>query len=189
MQFTSCRPFRRPFALVVLALLSSGPALGASDGPKSAAAAKDLSKVLAEAKLDSIATVDPAGPGGFIAALYIPDTQFLVVSAKYSAPTLLVDKINAGDFRGVYMDLHAAGTAGTKIFVQDIGPDGLVARNDNADSWEEGGKTMMFDGRWKKGKSSEAEYAKACADADERYATMLSLLVTQLKGLKAKPGS
>jgi len=104
----------------------------------------------------------------------------------FASPTLLVD---AGDFRGVYMDLHAAGTAGTRIFVQDIGPDGLISRNDNADSWEEAGKTVTFDGQWKKGKSSEAEYDRAFADADERYAKMLSLLVTQLKGLKAKPGS
>ena len=104
----------------------------------------------------------------------------------FASPTLLVD---AGDFRGVYMDLHAAGTAGTRIFVQDIGPDGLISRNDNADSWEEAGKTVTFDGQWKKGKSSEAEYDRAFADADERYAKMLSLLVTQLKQLKAKPGS
>jgi len=188
MQFTSCRLFR-PFVLVAVVFLTSAPALGAEEGRKSAAAAKELSQVLAAAKLDSIATADPSGPGGFIAALYIPDTQFLVVSAKYSAPTLLVDKINADDFRGVYMDLHAAGTAGTKIFVQDIGPDGLISRNDNADSWEEAGKTVTFDGQWKKGKSSEAEYDRAFADADERYAKMLSLLVTQLKGLKAKEGS
>ena len=65
---------------------------------------------------------------------------------------------------------------GTKIFVQDMGPDGLMSRRDNGDSWEEAGKTTTFDGQWKKAKSTEAEYTKTFTDADERYAKMLSLL-------------
>ena len=106
------------------------------------------------------------------------------MSAQYSAPALLVDKIKLGDFRGVYMDLHAAATTGTKIFVQDMGPDGLFSKSDNGDSWEEAGKTTTFDGQWKKSKSTEAEYTKTLSDADERYAKMLSLLLTQVKQVK-----
>lgn len=189
MQVTLRRVFCRPLVFVAVAVLASATALTAAEDSKSAAVAKELTLALEAAKLDAIAVADPSSPGSFIAALLIPETQLLVVSAKYSAPMLLVDKIKAADFRGVYMDLHAAATAGTKIFVQDMGPDGLISKSDNGDSWEEGGKTTTFDGQWKKAKSSEAEYTKAYAEADERYARMLSLLLAQVKQVKVKAGS
>jgi hypothetical protein len=182
MQFTSRRVFRPAVVFAAAAVLAS--AAGASQDSKSADSAKQLVQALDTAKLDSIAVADPSAPGTFIAAIYIPETQLLVVSAKYSAPSLLVDKIKLGDFRGVYMDLQAAASAGSKIFVQDMGPDGLISKSDNGDSWEEAGKTTMFDGEWKKAKLSEADYTKAFASADERYSRMLSLLATQAKGLK-----
>jgi hypothetical protein len=179
----------RPLVLIAAAVLASATAASAAEDAKSTAAARELSQVLEAAKLDSIAAADPSMPGGFIAAIYIPGTQLLVVSAQYSAPTLLDDKIKAGDFRGVYMDLHASATTGTKVFVQDIGPDGLISRSDNGDSWEEKGKTTAFDGQWKKAKETEADYMRTLADADTRYAKMLSLLVTQAKQPKGKIGS
>ncbi|MEN3338089.1 MAG: hypothetical protein V7647_1765 [Acidobacteriota bacterium] len=169
--------------LAAFALLVAKPARAAEES-KSAGAVKQLIQMLDTAKLDSIAVADPSSPNSFIAAIYIPETQLLVVSAKYSAPALLVDKIKLGDYRGVYMDLHAAGTSGTRIFVQDMGPDGLMSRSENGDSWEEAGKTTMFDGQWKKSKSSEAEYMKTFTDADERYAKMLLLLEAQAKQVK-----
>jgi hypothetical protein len=189
MQLTLRRVSRRPLVFVGIAVLASASLLSAAQDSKSAPGAKELCQVLDSAKLEAIAAADPSAPGTFVAAIYIPETQLLVVSAKYAAPSLLADKIAAGDFRGVYMDLHSAATPGSKIFVQDMGPDGLISRNDNGDSWEEAGKTTMFDGQWKKSKSTEAEYTKALADADERYARMLSLLVAQTKQLKGKIGS
>jgi hypothetical protein len=189
MQPTSRRVLCRPFVFVAAAVLASATVVRAAQEASSAAVAKELSQVLEAAKLDSIAAVDPSAPGGFIAAIYIPETQLLVVSAQYSAPTLLVDKIKSGDFRGVYMDLHASATTGTKIFVQDMGPDGLISRPENGDSWEEKGKTTIFDGQWKKANQTEADYNKTFADADARYAKMLSLLLAQAKQPKGKVGS
>jgi hypothetical protein len=179
----------RPLVFIAATVLVSTTVVMAGQDAKSTALARELSQVLEAAKLDSIAVADPAVPGGFIAAIYIPGTQLLVVAAQYSAPTLLVDKINAGDFRGVYMDLHASATSGTKVFVQDIGPDGLISRSDSGDSWEEKGKTTVFDGQWKKAKETEADYIRTLTDADARYATMLSLLVAQAKQPKGKIGS
>jgi hypothetical protein len=172
------------FSAAAIVILASVSVVRAAEDSKSAAPAKQLVQVLDTAKLDSIAAVDPSSPNRFVAAIYIAETQLLVVSAQYSAPALLVDKIKLGDFRGVYMDLHAAATSGTKIFVQDMGPDGLFSKSDNGDSWEEAGKTTTFDGQWKKAKSTEAEYTKTLSDADERYAKMLSLLLTQVKQVK-----
>lgn len=180
--------FTRSVIHIAAAILVCATGLSASEEPKSAAVAKELSQALDAAKLDGIAAADPSAPGTFVAVIYIPETQFLVVSAKYSAPSLLVDKIKKGDYRGVYMDLHAAAIAGTRVFIQDQGLDGLRSQGDIADSWEEGGKTLDFDGG-KKAKMSDAEYSKRYTDADERYAKMLSLLLAQTKQLKGKFGS
>jgi hypothetical protein len=170
----------------VAALCSS---VASAQDSKSAALAKELVQTLDAAKLDSVAAADPANPGAFIAVLYIPGTQLLVVSAKYAAPQLLTDKITSKDYRDVYVDLQSASVRGSKVFVTDQGADGLVAKpGDNAaDSWDEGDKSVNFDGDWKKAKMAEAEYTKTFNDADAKYATMLSTLLAQAK--KAKSGS
>ena len=155
---------------------------------KSAPVAKELVQALEAAKLENIATADPADPSSFVAALYIPGTQLLVVSAKYSAPPLLTERIKTNDYMGVYVDLQSASVKGSKVFVQDAGADGLRAKPDGdqaADTVERADKTVVFDGEPKKAKMSEADYTKAYADADERYAKMLSALVAQVKGKKS----
>ncbi len=151
---------------------------------KSAAAAKELVQALDAAKLDAIAAADPANPGTFVAALYFPGSQILVVSAKYAAPPLLVTKMASKEFRDIYIDLNSASVAGTKVFVIDQGIDGLVAKPENnqaADTYENGKTTLAFDGDWRKAKMSEDEYMKAFATADERYAKILLLLAAQAK--------
>jgi hypothetical protein len=192
MPLTPRRRNRRPF------LLAAGVACAAAltdlsakpQESKSAPLAKELVIVLDTAKLDSIAAADPATPGEFVAAIYIPGTQLLVVSAKYSVPTLLVDKLNSGDFRGVYMDLHAAGVPGSRVFVQDVEADGLISRSSGAaDSWDEGDKSVTFDGAWRKAKMTEEGYTKVFAEADARYTKMLAALLAQAKQLKGKAGS
>jgi hypothetical protein len=181
-------------SIILVAVAMCVAVLGSSNAPaqdsKSAAVAKELVQTLDAAKLDAIATADPAIPGTFVAVLYIPGTQLLVVSAKYAAPQLLVDRITAKDFRDVYVDLQSASVRGSKVFVTDQGADGLVAKpsGDNpADSWDEGDKSVAFDGDWKKAKIAEADYTKTFNDADDRYAKMLAMLLTQAK--KAKSGS
>ena len=183
-----CRPCVVTGAVALCAAALSVGAAGQDS--KSAPVAKELVQTLDAAKLDGIAAADPSAPGAFVAALYIPGTQLLVVSAQYSAPPLLVAMITAKDYRGVYVDLQSASVRGTKVFVQDQGADGLSARagDQPADSWDEKDKTVAFDGDWKKAKIAEADYAKAYTDADDRYAKMLATLLAQAKGLK-KAGS
>jgi hypothetical protein len=184
------RPCVRAGAFALCVAAASVPA-AAFEESKSAAVAKELVQTLDAAKLDGIAAADPSTPGAFIAALYIPGTQLLVVGAQYAAPPLLVDRITAKDYRAVYVDLQSASVRGTKVFVLDQGADGLNARAGNdqpADSWEEKDKTVAFDGDWKKARIAEADYMKSFADADERYARMLGALLAQAKGPK-KAGS
>jgi hypothetical protein len=176
-------------AAALLVSVATVPAAFASDQEsKSAPVAKELVQALEAAKLENIAAPDPADPGSFVAALYIPGTQLLVVSAKYSAPPLLTERIKTNDYMGVYVDLQSASVRGSKVFVQDAGADGLRVKPEGdqaADTVERGDKTVVFDGEPKKAKMSEADYTKAYADADERYAKMLSMLIAQVKGKKA----
>jgi hypothetical protein len=174
---------RRSAALVFTVMFLAAVSAASAQEAKSPAAAKQLSETLDKLKLDSIAAPDPAEPGTFVAALYFQGAQLLVVSAKYSAPQLLNDKLTKKDYRDVYIDLNAASMPGTKIFVMDQGADGLVARpGDNPpDSWEQGTKTTAFDGDWKKAKVTEDEYTKAFAAADEKYARILTLLAAHAK--------
>jgi len=180
---TNARAGRCLAVLSVSCALLLGPAPATAQDSKSSAAAKQLTEALDRLKLDAIAAPDPTDASTFVAALYFQGGQLLVVSAKYSAPTLLTAKLAKKDYRDVYIDLNAASVAGSKIFVMDQTCDGLVARpGDNApDTWEEGTMTTVFDGDWKKAKISEDEYTKAFAGADDRYARILTLLTEQAR--------
>jgi hypothetical protein len=170
---------------IVAVCLATTALIQAFQTTKSAAAAKDLAQALDGAKLEAIAAADPAEPGTFVAALYFPGSQILVVSAKYAAPSLLTDKIAKQNYRDVYIDLNSASVAGTKVFVIDTNVDGLIAKPDDGqgvDQWEQGKTQVSFDGQWKKAKMSEEDYMKAFAAADERYAHILQVLTTQAKG-------
>jgi hypothetical protein len=170
------------FLTLAVGFAAARPAV--AQDSKSAAAAKELVRALDDAKLEAIAAADPSDPGTFVAALYFPGSQILVVSAKYAAPPLLTNKLKSKDFRDIYIDLNSASVAGTKVFVIDQGIDGLVAKPDNnqaADTYENGKTNLSFDGDWRKAKMSEDDYMKVFSAADERYAKILSLLAAQAK--------
>jgi hypothetical protein len=152
--------------------------------PKSAPLAKQLTSALTGAKLDSVAVKDPVHENMYIGALYIPGVQLLVVAAEYPAPALLDPRLMKGEYRDVYIELNSAGVAKSKIFVEDLGANGLFAKpaDDNPmDMYETSGKRIMFDGEWGRQKLSEQEYMKTFASADERYTEMLTALIGQLK--------
>jgi hypothetical protein len=160
------------------------PSTAFAQESKSAPLAKQLAAALDAAKLDSVAAKDPTSPDGFVAALYFPGLELLVVSAKYSAPSLLTDKLLAKNYRDIYVDLNSASLADTKVFVEDLGADGLQAKreeNKPFDSYTAGVKHTMFDSDWKAQKLSEDDYKKAFSAADEKYTSMLATLLAQLK--------
>ena len=173
------RPGRSFWPIAFSLSLLCGGLVASAQGSKSAAAARQLTELLDRHKLDSIAAADPSAPDTFVAALYFQGGQLLVVSAKYSVPSLLLDKIVSKEYRDVYIDLNAASVPGTKIFLMDYGADGLSARpgeSQAADTWEQGNKTIVFDGDARGAKMSEGDYTKAFATADERYSQLLALL-------------
>ena len=174
---------RRAVVALSLALLSM-PAAAAAQDVKSGDLAKQLTQLLDTKKLDSVAAADAQNPGTYIAAVYIPGTQLLVVSAKYSQPSLLTDLIARKDFRGVYVELSSASIQSTKMLVMDAYANGLLPKpsgDQPADSIDRAGTESKFDWGWKKAKSTEADYMKSFTDAEAAYAHLLQTLVNHLK--------
>jgi hypothetical protein len=170
-------------ALFAVLLASFAVPAGAQD-LKSGDVARQLTQLLDSKKLDTIAVADSKNPGTYVAAMYFPGTQLLVVSAKYSAPEMLTELLARKDFRGVYVELSSASIQSSKLFVMDAYANGLMPKPSGeqpADSIDRGGTVSTFDGGWKKAKISEADYMKSFGDADAAYTQLLQLLVNQLK--------
>jgi hypothetical protein len=151
---------------------------------KSTPLVAELAKLMEQAKADSIAAHYPGVPDQFVAALFFRGSQLLVVTAKYAAPVYLTEKFAKKAYRDIYVDLSSASVPNTKVFISDLGADGLKPRRlENApfDTAEIRGKTTVFDGEWEKAKLSEQDYMTAFADADDAYVTALKVLIDQLK--------
>ena len=137
--------------MALAVVVTCAPLVAAPQESKSAGLAKQLAQLMDAKKLDSIAGADSQDLGTYVAALYYPGTELLVVSAKYAAPPLLNEKIGNKNYRDVYIDLNSASVAGSKVLVMDLNADGLVAKpadNQPADNCEIGGKAVTFDGEW-----------------------------------------
>jgi hypothetical protein len=168
-------------AVVALTLVPS-PAV--AQDLKSTDLARQLTRLLDQKKLDVIAAADTQNPGSYLAALYFPGTQLLVVSAKYAAPALLTELLARKDYRGVYAELTSASVQSTKLFVMDTFADGLAIKPSGSappDSVETGATHTTFDGAWKKAKITEGDYLKSFSDADAAYSRALQSLITHLK--------
>ena len=176
--------YRRVACQSLVAVVCLLPAAAIAQESKSAPLAKQLAAALDAGKLDSIAAKDPASPDVFAAALYFPGMQLLVISGKYAVPQLLNDRVGRKEYRDVYLDLNGASAADTKVFIEDPGADGLKAKreeNQAFDQCEIGGKRTMFNNDWKAQKMSEDDYMKAYSAADDRYAQILAALLAQAK--------
>ena len=156
----------------------------AAQEPQSAGPAKELSQLLAEKKIDSIAARMPDSREEFVGALAFPG-QLMVIWAKTTAPAVVNEKLISKQYKEVYIDLNSASILATRHFVTDLGPDGLRAKPQQkqgpADSHDAGAKTLRFDGNWRAIKMKEGDYMKAHADADAGYAKAIQALIDELK--------
>jgi hypothetical protein len=171
---------------VVVALLLAASAaviaLQAQDS-KSAALAKELTDLLQQRKLDSVAARHPAAADQFVAALYFPG-QLIIISARTTAPAIVNEKLVRREFRDVYIDLNSASIPESRVMITDGGADGLRATrepNQPFDMHDGGGKSVRFDGNWREDRMSEKDYMAAFSQADDAYVAALTALVNELK--------
>jgi hypothetical protein len=182
----------RRLATGMMCAAAFGAALAAPAGAedartsKSAAHAAALTQKLEQAKLQYIATKDPSDPGRFVAAMHLPGAQLMIVSARYASPALLNEKVLLGKFQDAYIDLNSASELASRVIVEDLRADGfaMTKKKDTVrDSFETGGKRVVFDFDWRKQKLTQEEYFSTLEKADAQYARMLELLIAEL----AKP--
>lgn len=178
------RPWIARRSLILLALLGAFAPDAAAQQGRTEALAKQLAGLLDARKLDSIAARQAGSDDTFVAALYFPGSQLLVISAKYAAPPLMNEKIIQGNYRDCYIDLNVAVDPSTKVFVEDLLADGIRAtraENTPFDTYTKGDARFPFDGEWKKRKVKEDEYMKRFSEAEADYTRMLEALIAQLQ--------
>jgi hypothetical protein len=86
-------------------------------------------------------------------------------------------------YQEIYQDLNSASERESKIFVMDLGANGLRFKQEKneLDTADVSGKSVVFDGDWDKAKISEAEYRKTFEATDTQYMQMLQALIAALK--------
>jgi hypothetical protein len=151
----------------------------------SASGVEELAALLDRGKLDSVAARVPGSEDTFVAALYVPGQQLILVSGRYAAPVLLREKILGRRYREAYQDLYGASDPATRWVVEDLRADGLRpdrVKDGPFDVYTRGSAApVFFDGEWKRHKLSEEAYRDAFKQADTSYAQMIGVLVTALK--------
>ncbi|WP_396626583.1 hypothetical protein [Luteitalea sp.] len=174
-------------ALLVAGLVPAASAVAQpAAGGGTAALAKQLSTALAAQAAAGaprfIAAEDPKDPARFVAAMVLPDLQLMLVSAAYKAPVLLRERVLTKKYQEAYQDLQAASVPEGKVVIEDLLANGLAvkpAKNQGPDVATLGGRTVTFDGLWRKAKIPEADYTAAFAAAEQEYTRLLGLLLAQ----------
>lgn len=174
----------RWMAVAAVAAFAIPGGLAVAQESKSGPLAKELARLMDQGKLDSVAAREPGTPDRFVAALYFPGSELLVVSAKYTVPPLLNEKLIKKNYKDIYVELNSASIPESKVFIEDLLADGLQPRretNQPFDTYDTKGLTIQFDGEWKKQKFSEDDYMKHFGTADDAYAKILAALLAELK--------
>lgn len=156
-----CRRVTVVLLLVAVAVAGQAQAQDSESAPLAA----ELAELLTAAGMGAIAAQDTEGDDRFVAALAFPGS-LLVVSARYEVPLYVEQKIAAGEYREVYIDLNAASIAETKVLITDTGADGLSSGDDSADMVDTGTGPARYDGDMA---------------ADAQYSRMLRALIAEAR--------
>jgi len=142
--------------------------------------------------LQAFASADPEQPGRFVAVLYVPE-QLLVVHAAHPATSALEERIKAGQYREVYLDLQGTPTPQGRFFVLDAAADGLLAAvpgRGSVDMIDDGhGPSLLFNGGARGQHVSEAAYNQRVTAADQTYARLLKLLKSSIESRRTHKSS
>lgn len=171
--------------VAVSAMLSLSVANANARGFASADAARELTYLLDRQGLSAIAAIDPSAPGAFVAALYFPRGQLLVVRARHPSLDGVVHRIEMHQYREVYLDLQGTPTPAGKFFVQDAGADGILSVPPGGGSvdilYEDGVRQTLFNGDIQAQHLTSSEYDARLMEADAKYAVLLTLLTSAVQ--------
>lgn len=171
-------------SVCVACILAAATSAGAAEqAGQSAARVKELTAVLAGQSRTAIAARDPDSPDTFVAALYYPGVQLLVVAGRAPVPAALDNSITRKDFQDVYAALQDGGVKDSRVFFQDLGADGLHAEGSgNVDVlYQHGAQEILFDGNPRRQKLSAKAYQDKFDKADALYARLIGVLLEQAK--------
>ena len=165
--------------VLICVALSIVPLVAHAQTSASAEHAQKLCALLSAQHLDAIAAQDPADPNHFVAALFYPNAQLLVISARYDAPQSLQGLLASKSYRDVYADLQTAKGASNQVMFIDMQADGLSEGRANATDvmYEPGNQQTVFDDNWRKQHGlNERQYLDKFHSADQTYAALLDTL-------------
>jgi len=175
-------------ALLVAGLAPAGLTSAQPASSGTSAPVKELVALLAAKASGAgprfIAAEDPADATRFVAAMLLPDLQLMLVSAGYSSPVLLRELVLTKKYQDAYQDLQTASVAEGKVVIEDLLANGLAikpAKGQTPDAATIAGRTVTFDGLWRKAKLKEEDYTAAFAAAEQQYTRLLGLLIAQAK--------
>jgi hypothetical protein len=177
--------------VVLLATVPAAPQGATDQGPQSAAAAASLTALLDRLHLEAIVAPDPEESGRYVAALYIPGSLLLAVSAPYPVPAAIDKRIAEGQYMDAYLDIQGQANRQGHFFVVDSLADGLTRVCESEHPFDSttinGGTTVSYDGKWFTQKLSEEDYNARFSRDDARYARMLKVLTTALNRKTTEP--
>jgi hypothetical protein len=169
----------RAVLVVVLVLL---PAVAIAQDSTSTPLVAELVKLMDEQKLQNVAAADG---DAFVGVLHVPGSQLLAVRGRFASSVRADILMERRMYPDLYSDLNSAAELATKVFISDLGADGLKFRRANNnqpfDTADVGDKSYRFDGDWGRQRLSRDEYTKVYQSTDEQYARMLQALIAQLK--------
>ncbi len=162
----------------------SYPARAAAPAPSATGGlVKELTDLLTAQKLDAVAA--RLDGDTFAAALYIPGSELVAISAKYNAPAFLNEKILGRKYQDAYADLSTTTATDSKMLIEDIKADGIRAqpgKGEASDIVTRGASApFQLDGKWKDRKIAQDDYTKTFQDAETSYRKILEALIAQLK--------
>jgi hypothetical protein len=157
---------------------------------ESADAAYALARALDQSGLTAIATAVPHEPGMFVAALYFPGSQLLVVSARHPSPERIASRIAMRRYREAYLSLLGTPMPQGKFYVRDANADGILSAlpdSGDVDLVREGGvRQTSFDGQTESQGLTSTQYDIRLAAADARYADLLTVLASAVHAVRER---
>lgn len=167
----------RAACVIVIAAAFLAAAPRASAQPRSPALVKSLVDQMSAQHLDAFAARDPNAPDRIVAAMLFPGVQLLVVSARYPSPAALDPSFANKDYRDVYKALQGSAIPDSKLFVQDMGADGL--RTTEAQSADVVYQQVVHQ-TILNGKVDDGKYQKTLSPLDADYSRALEILIAGL---------